>query len=183
MKNKNLVSANRGVAHIAIIIIGILISAVLVGLFTYKGKGLFPSINQTGNNAGTAAVKPTTYPNIPSGLGTYPKPDCGITILMPVPGQIIGSGFQIVGTESGCGWTPFEAQAGTVQAFLASGVKLSNPIPLSIGGDWMKLPVNFAASLSFTQTPPPGSDGFLLFKNENPSGSNLQYFKVSVKFQ
>jgi hypothetical protein len=181
-KNKNL-AFNRGVAHIAIIIIGILISAVLVGLFTFKGKGLFPKIDQAGSGTESSVNKPVTYPNIPSMTQTYPNPGCGISVTTPVPNQTISNGFQVSGYQSGCGWTPFEAQAGTMQAYLLNGTKLSNPILLSVSGDWMKLPVSFAANLSFIQNPPPGSDGFLLFKNEDPSGSNIQFFKVSVKFQ
>jgi hypothetical protein len=96
--------------------------------------------------------------------------------------QIVSDGFIVSGKVNGCGWTAFEAQVGTIQAFKSNGTPVSNIAILVAQGEWMQTTVNFKAVLKMSQNPNSGSSGYLLFNNEDASGMNPQVYKLPVKF-
>jgi hypothetical protein len=157
------VPTNRGITNIVLIIAGLILSAVLIGLFTYSYR----------NRPSNPVVTPKTDTNVPT---------CGISITAPATGDKIYNGFVITGSENGCGWSAFEGYAGSVIAFKADGTSISEPVPLMVVGDWMQKEVNFKATLTLSQTPSSGEDGFLLFRNDDPSGGNPKIFKVLIKY-
>ncbi|HEY4715256.1 MAG TPA: hypothetical protein VIH31_02020 [Candidatus Paceibacterota bacterium] len=191
---------NQGVTHVLLIIIGLILSAVLVGFFVSNKKLAEPA--QTSNNPVSSIPNPPTYPNLPtSGLPAgctdtstfsvttgepcHPPvnfPSCGLTVLTPQPNQTISQGFVIKGVENGCGWTAFEAVAGTVQAYQSNGLPVSSRIPINISGNWMQIPVNFQVILNLNQIPPPGSSGSLVFMNDDTSGNNPKTATIPIKF-
>jgi hypothetical protein len=157
------VPTNGGIANIVLIIIGLILSAVLIGLFTYSYR------NRSNNPVATPKAETSV-------------PTCGISITTPATDQKVYSGFTITGSENGCGWSAFEGYAGSVIAFKADGTSISEPVPLMVVGDWMQKEVNFKATLTLSQTPSSGEAGFLLFRNDDPSGGNPKVFKVLIKY-
>ncbi len=175
-----------------LVIVGVVISAILVGFFASQKGSIFnfkknsiqtetTGVN-TQNNIEPAATVPQTGTTESSVSTTTPQvPICGISVITPAPNQTIGFGSIISGYVNGCGWTAFEAQAGTVQVLNANGQAVSNPIPLSVSSNWMQLPAYFSTSIYLTTTPGT-STGSLLFRNEDPSGERPQTFQVQIRF-
>jgi hypothetical protein len=96
-------------------------------------------------------------------------------------GQAISSPLTIKGRVTGGHWTGFEGQVGTVELVGSDGERLGLAI-LNATSDWMKMPTNFDAILSFEA--PKDSDLFLVFHNENPSGmpDKEEVMSLPVKF-
>ncbi|MFA5086072.1 MAG: GerMN domain-containing protein [Candidatus Paceibacterota bacterium] len=96
-------------------------------------------------------------------------------------GQTVSSPLIIKGRITGGRWNGFEGQAGTVEMIGGDGTVLGSAI-LEASSDWMELPVEFEASLSFEN---PGGEGIsLVFHNENPSGlpENSAVMSLPLKF-
>jgi len=159
------VLTNQGVTNILLIIFGLILSAVLVGMFVSSGK------------SNKSTPKPVTPVSAPA-----PTIACGLTILSPKPYQTIGQGFLIKGITNGCGWVAFEAQVGTVQALEQDGTPVSDQTPIHIPGDWMKIMHNFDVVLTLNDIPPSGSAGALIFRNDDPSGENPKSVSIPIKF-
>jgi hypothetical protein len=196
------VPTNQGVVNIVLIIIGVILSAILIGFFTYKGMGKPVSPGTGGANPPGSSTSAPVYPNIPTstlpagctetsdfstttGEPCHPATSttsCGLTVLTPSANQTVKNGTIISGKVNGCGWSAFEGQTGNVQAFKSNGVPVSGVMPLTASGDWMQTTVNFKVTLNITVKPTAGTTGFLLFRNEDASGSNPQTFKLPVKF-
>lgn len=192
------VSTNQGVVSVVLIVIGAILIAILIGFFTYGGLSNPFSVTTPSPIENGAPI----YPNIsvvtlPPGCTetsaysvTTGKPcyeasvssACGLTILTPGKNQTIGNGSVILGKINGCGWSAFEAQAGTAQAFKSNGVSVSDITILEAQGEWMQTTVNFKGILSMPSNPASGTSGYLLFKNEDASGMNPQTYKLPIKF-
>ena len=171
---QNKISTQKGVVNVLLIIVGLILSAILVGLFASGVKNPFGGSPAPVNPVTPPVTTTTTVPPI--------NPICGLTVTAPQPNQTVGQGFLITGTQNGCGWVAFEAVAGTVQAIKIDGTPISAQIPIVISGNWMQLPINFQVALNLTSVPPSGSSGFLVFKNDDLSGENPKTIAISVKF-
>lgn len=115
-----------------------------------------------------------------------PEAPAGIVIDTPAAGAVVSFPLVIRGRITGeSGWAPFEGHAGTVQAIDDQG-PLSEIGALLIGGDWTILPANFEATLGMDDTVSKikADTGYLLFRNENPSGlpENNREFRLPVKY-
>jgi hypothetical protein len=177
---------NQGFTHVLLIIVGIILSAILIGFFTtsYR-KNNSPSTGSPSYGTGSQPSSGIYPPNLPSPIGTGTvnfNPSCGIIVFSPYVDQRIYQGFLVKGSENGCGWGAFEAQAGSVQAFKSDGTAVSSPAPLLVIGNWMQANINFQATLNLNTIPSQGSGGFLLFRNEDAAGNNPKFFKVLVNF-
>jgi len=167
----------KGFSDILIIIIGLLISAFLVGFFV-KSPGFSP-----GKNIGKNVILLDT--DIQKELKKEDLADrdlyCGLNIAWPKTNQIVNSGFMISGYINGCGWVPFEAEAGTVQILDSFGAPISEVILLQIDGDWMSLPAVFNTTINFSSLPKTKT-GFIIFTNNDPSGNNPKVINLPIKF-
>ncbi|OGZ84384.1 MAG: hypothetical protein A2599_03320 [Candidatus Staskawiczbacteria bacterium RIFOXYD1_FULL_39_28] len=105
----------------------------------------------------------------------------GIRITSPISGAEIFSPLKITGTTNGEGWNGFEGQVGTVKLLDKNGKQLGQTAILTAITDWMKPPVSFETYLAFVSQEE--QSGFLVFKNENPSGlpDNEKQFAIPVK--
>ncbi|MFA5714440.1 MAG: GerMN domain-containing protein [Candidatus Paceibacterota bacterium] len=104
-----------------------------------------------------------------------------IEIYNIISGQAISSPLTIKGRVMGGHWTGFEGQVGIVELVDSDGERLGLAI-LNATSDWMKMPTNFEATLSFEA--PKDSNVFLIFHNENPSGmpDREEVMSLPVKF-
>ena len=176
MTKSKKIPTNQGVANIILIIVGLALSAILIGFFTSSFKFNNPIVP-------SAQTPINTYNPNPTQVVTEPTvSSCGLTVLIPKPNAATGDGYLVKGVANGCGWTAFEGQAGTMQAFRIDGTPLSAPIPLVVVGNWMQPSVNFQHTLDLATIPPSGTAGYLLFNNEDPSGENSKTFKLFVSF-
>src|SRR3989339_1069411 len=105
----------------------------------------------------------------------------GIRITSPISGAEIFSPLKITGTTNGEGWNGFEGQVGTVKLLDKNGKQWGQTAILTAITDWMKPPVSFETYLAFVSQEE--QSGFLVFKNENPSGlpDNEKQFAIPVK--
>ena len=106
----------------------------------------------------------------------------GITVSFPILGKVISSPLTIAGRVSGRdNWIGFEGQAGTVILHDGNNNILGMAI-LTATTDWMVLPTKFQTVMDFSL--PQTADGWLVFKNENPSGDSgrSQEFRLPVRF-
>lgn len=96
-------------------------------------------------------------------------------------GQAVSSPLTVKGRVTGGHWTGFEGQVGTVELVSSDGERFGLAI-LNATSDWMKIPTNFEAILSFEA--PKDSNVFLVFHNENPSGmpDREEVMNLPVKF-
>jgi len=114
-----------------------------------------------------------------------PKP--GIFVDAPQADAVVSFPLMIKGRVTGEGdWIAFEGHAGTVQAFDAQG-PISEIGALLISDDWTILPASFSASLGTEDNVSriKANTGYLLFKNENPSGEQgrNREFRVPVRYE
>ncbi len=105
-----------------------------------------------------------------------------IQVFSPKENEAISSPLDITGVVRGNGWAGFEGQVGTVHVLDNNGKELAATF-LPATSEWTKLPVNFRARVEFTAVA--GTPGFLVFKNENPSGDpkKEKTFVVAIKFK
>jgi hypothetical protein len=96
------------------------------------------------------------------------------------PGQKITSPLLIKGRVTGGNWIGFEGQVGTVKLIGSNGEILGSSV-LTVASDWMKLPIDFEANLSFKN--PQDKNVSLVFYNENPSGlpENNETMSISLE--
>ncbi|MDD2731795.1 MAG: GerMN domain-containing protein [Candidatus Pacebacteria bacterium] len=105
----------------------------------------------------------------------------GITVVMPQSNSFISSPLKITGYVNGGGWIGFEGQTGTVTLIDENNQELAFSI-LTAKTSWTNPPINFEAVLEFNNPGP--ENGFLVFRNENPSGlsENDREFRLPIKF-
>jgi len=103
----------------------------------------------------------------------------GISVNTPGPGDKIASPVEIKGYANGEGWIGFEGQIGTVDLVDENSNVLGTAI-LTATTDWTKPQIEFEAALNFNSSKQ--GNGFLVFRNENPSGleENNKEFKMPV---
>ena len=109
-------------------------------------------------------------------------PVADIEVFLPKPGDTVSTPLKITGVVRGNGWTGFEGQVGTVHIIDANNNELAVGI-LTATTDWMQLPANFEANVTFAGVS--GQAGSLVFKNENPSGDPVRdkTFTLPIIFQ
>lgn len=160
------------ILDIFFIVFGLILALLLIGYFsksqnTSSTKKSASSSSQVSNHetSGSTSIA------------------CGLTVLSPISNQkISGASLSISGIANGCGWIAFEGEAGTVEVRNSSGVLVSPVVPLHISGEWMNSePHYFNADLSITNTPNT-TLGKVIFKNEDPSGSNPLSYEVPIQF-
>ena len=115
-----------------------------------------------------------------------PKP--GIVVERPAENELVSFPLTVKGYVTGeDNWAPFEAQAGTVQAFEAGGSPVSIIQSLMAAGEWMNLPSRFETTIykEDVLNEPKSDAGYLLFKNENASASpeRDREFRVPVRYK
>lgn len=115
-----------------------------------------------------------------------PKP--GIVVEKPAENELVSFPLTVKGYVTGeDNWVPFEAQAGTVQAFEADGSPVSIIQSLMAAGEWMNLPSRFEATIykEDVLNEPQSDIGYLLFENENAGGEQEKNreFRVPVKYK
>jgi len=108
---------------------------------------------------------------VPASPRQSPTGEGGLRITSLKQNQEISSPLKITGYVTGDGWTGFEGQVGTVSLLDYKGNILAQTY-LAATTDWMQLPTNFEANLSFTASNP--GPGTLVFKNENASGDPIR---------
>ena len=142
-----------------------------------------------GFNSGTAPVPTDT----PSPSATFlpnatvsPTPSLDLFVSAPKANQTVKFPLIITGEVRGLGWNGFEGQVGTVALYNAYGEKVIGPAPLTTITDWMQLPTSFSVTIGDKDTikQVKTETGYLLFRNENPSGDpERDYeYRVPVKF-
>jgi len=117
---------------------------------------------------------------------TPPETKPGIIVSQPLASEEVSFPLTIRGSITGLGgWIPFEGHAGTVQAIDEQG-PLSEVGALLVKGEWTTLPADFMGTLGSEDTISriKADTGYLLFKNENPSGlpENDREYRLPVKF-
>ncbi len=124
-------------------------------------------------------VATTTAPTTSNAPVSSPNVSDLIRVQTPTPNQTISSGFDLKGEAKG-GWY-FEASfGGWIED--SNGKKIV-VFPVQADGDWMTLNfVPFSEIVTFS--PPETSAGYLVLRNDNPSGlpENDRQIVIPVKF-
>lgn len=170
---------NKGIANIILILLGIILSAVAVGIFTVW-DGFVP-IEQEGTSEETSVGEVT---DIDQEEISVPGIDCGIFVASPDQNQTVNSPIIISGyianEGSGPCWPAFEGIAGTVRLFDTNDVAVTARTPLTLTGDWMTTKrVDFQVTLGYQDTPQ-DIPGYLLFENTYGEGTGLQILTHTV---
>jgi len=148
----------KGFTNALIILLGLIIAAVLLGVFSRGEK----------ENKNTSIDL-----------------SCGLHIQVPAANSFVSSPVTISGyTVAGPCWPSFEGRAGTVSLRDASLNNLSVAIPVTLIGNWQtQNPVNFNLTLNFADPDPNNlNDGFLYFENSEGDVATPRVFKIPVKF-
>ena len=148
------------IGNVVLIVIGIILSAILVGLVTGKNRLLGTFTN------GSPVVKEET------------KIECGLTVTSPKDGATVTFPLSIKGYVNGCGWVAQESIAGVVTLQDENSVIIATEA-LITDGDWKKLPVAFHTTIGAPWTTPTGTLNFI---NIDPSGENPKTKTVHFKF-
>ncbi len=122
------------------------------------------------------------------------KSNCGITVTSPMISDkfndikkvsVIVDNTKRV--ELGCGWTVFEAQAGTFKFFDSNNEEIANGILMAENGaDWMtSLPVIYEGEIKIIDIKKSIKEGIgkLVITEDDPSGEKIpQTVEIPVKF-
>lgn len=111
---------------------------------------------------------------------------CDLAITQPVAGATVSSQISVLGFKGNvenpdCNWTVFEANAGGVQAFDATGVAISDYTILNSVGEWMQIPSYFQGSVSLNQAPAT-PNGYLRFVEHDVQEGDPDIFVIPVMF-
>src|SRR3989338_9894847 len=107
------------IGNVVLIVIGIILSAILVGLVTGKNRLLGTFTN------GSPVVKEEN------------KIECGLTVTSPKDGATVTFPLSIKGYVNGCGWVAQESIAGVVTLQDENSVIIATEA-LITDGDWKK---------------------------------------------
>ncbi|MFH0791742.1 MAG: GerMN domain-containing protein [bacterium] len=110
-------------------------------------------------------------------VSMYPLPPKSIIIISPLTGGIVSSPINITGYVNDREWAAFEGQVGSVVLIDNEGKTIGEAV-LTATTDWMRFPVYFETEIKYNI--PVGKDGFLIFRNENPSGIETKNHSIKV---
>lgn len=115
-----------------------------------------------------------------------PTPSLDLSVSAPRANQTVKFPLIVTGEVRGLGWNGFEGQVGTVALYNSYNEVIIAPTPLTAITDWMQLPTSFSVTIGDKDTikQVKTETGYLLFRNENPSGDeNRDYqYRLAVKF-
>lgn len=167
-----------GFSDIFIIIAGLFVTFIAIGMFS-GGKSPFVSFNNLRTSIQNNQTKTsTTTPKNES--RSFVRTPCGLLISKPEPLEKITNPVIIRGVVNGCGWLLSNGQAGTVELVDMNHVPLSARVPLSIVGVSI-LPASFETPLSWTS--PSADTGFLVFRNMDSRGKQVQVVNLPVSLK
>lgn len=161
---------------VAIVAVVILILAGL-GILYYQSRS-YPTPTPSPTSTPNPTPTPTTSVQEPP-----VTPEEGLIVNTPKAYALVASPLIVSGYVDGKNrWTGFEAQVGVVQLLDGNGKLLATGILTATDEDWMKFPINFSTTLTFST--PTTSHGTLVFRNENASGlpEYDREFRLPVKF-
>ncbi len=146
---------------VLMVIAGAILSYLALGLATGENRYLQGFLGSYGNNGGAD------------------EEGCGIVLETPEDGGQFVFPFTVAGKITGCGWTAFEGEVGSVAIVDGNGLEVSvQPVPAS--SPWMASTVYFDHNLSVPIMDT--NDGTLIFRNTDASGENPLTFEVDVNF-
>ncbi|MFA6397281.1 MAG: hypothetical protein WDK96_00345 [Candidatus Paceibacterota bacterium] len=168
----NKINRQKGIAHVILIFIGLFLILVVFGYFSMNYTmapidNNFINQNQNNNNN----QNPNNTPLV-----------CGLNLIFPKENTKISFPMIIKGVANGCGWVAFEGQIGTVEIVDNSGISVTALTPIMVKEtNWMQLPVTFETIVNLKNVPI-SKAGFLIFRNDDPSGANPKVVTLPIKF-